>query len=128
MWQPVSGGGRFAAGGDAEFAEDVGHVHAGGLGRDEQLGRDLAVAAPGREQPQYLQLAPGQPERDGRGGVAVAGELDTRAARQPADLLQQRAGAELAGEFCGSLQPGSRGVAVSRCLAAAAAAAARSSA
>ena len=49
--QPVRSGGGLAAGGDAEFPEDVGHVHAGGLGRNEQLGRDLAVAAPGRDQP-----------------------------------------------------------------------------
>src|SRR5215467_8755025 len=54
--QAVSGGGGLAARGGAELAEDVGHVHAGGLGRDEQLGRDLAVPAPGRDQPQDLQF------------------------------------------------------------------------
>ena len=89
-------------------------MHAGGLGRYVQFGRDLAVAAPSREQPQYLQLASGQAERYRRGGLAVAGDLDARPPRQPGYLLQQRAGEELAGEFPGPLQPGGRGVAVSR--------------
>jgi len=64
--QAMSGG--RAARGDAELAEDVGCMHASGLGRDEQLGRDLAVAAPGRNQPLRLQLTRGKPEQRGPGG------------------------------------------------------------
>jgi hypothetical protein len=55
----VSGGGGFAAAGHAELGEDIGHVHAGGLGRDEELGGDLAVASAGRDEPQHLELARG---------------------------------------------------------------------
>jgi hypothetical protein len=110
--QAVSGGGGLAARGGAELAEDAGHVPAGGLGRDEQLGRDLAVAAPGRDQPQDLQFACGQPGRRGPGGPAGTTDLDARPPRQLADLLQQRMGAELPGEVSRSLQPDSRRVLV----------------
>ena len=44
-------GRRLAAGGRAELAQDVRHVHAGRLGRDEQLVGDVPVAAPGRDRP-----------------------------------------------------------------------------
>ena len=56
----VRPGGGLAAAGDTQLAEDVGHVHAGRLGRDEQLGGDLPVAAPGRDQAEYLEFAFGQ--------------------------------------------------------------------
>src|SRR5262249_6021080 len=43
-----------------QLAQDVGHVHAYGLRRDEQLTADLPVAAPGGEQREHLTLALGQ--------------------------------------------------------------------
>ena len=46
--------------GGAELGQDVRHVHAGGLGADEQSLADLAVAAAGRDQPQDLEFARGQ--------------------------------------------------------------------
>ena len=58
-------GGRLAAAGHAQLAEDVGHVDAGRLGRDEQLARDLPVAAPGRDQAEHLEFAFGEPELAG---------------------------------------------------------------
>ena len=63
--------------GDAELGQDVGDVHAGRLGADEQRLGDLTVAAALGHQPQHLQLAGGEPEvaarlvGRGRGGVAA---------------------------------------------------------
>lgn len=47
-----------------------------------------------------------------RGGGCLAAGGNARPAGQPTDLLQQRPGAELAGEFRGPLQPGGRRVPV----------------
>ena len=55
-------GGRLAAAGHAQLAEDVRHVDAGRLGRDEQLAGDLPVAAPGRDQAEHLELALREPK------------------------------------------------------------------
>jgi len=52
--EPVGEGGGFDAAGDAELGHDVGHVHAGGLGRDEQFGCDVAVGAADDEEAQHL--------------------------------------------------------------------------
>ena len=41
--QPVRRSCRFAPAGDAELGQDVRHVHARGLGRDEQPGGDLRI-------------------------------------------------------------------------------------
>ena len=65
-------GGGFAAAGDAQLAQDVGHVDAGCLGRDEQLGGDLPVAAPGRDQAEHLEFAFGEAE------LAIPGPLVAR--------------------------------------------------
>jgi hypothetical protein len=43
-----------------EFGEHVAHVMAGGLGGDEQPGRDLGVREALAEQPENLDLALGQ--------------------------------------------------------------------
>ena len=62
-------GGGLDPAGDAELAQDVADVHAGGAGADVQLGADLGVGAPGGQQPQHGQLTVGQPvagERPGR--------------------------------------------------------------
>jgi glycine/D-amino acid oxidase-like deaminating enzyme len=52
------GSGRPASG--SQLGQDVRDVHAHGLVRDEQLGRDLSVGPPGRERSQHLELAAGQ--------------------------------------------------------------------
>ena len=52
-------GGLGAAGG-AELAEDVRHVHAGGLRRDEQHRGDLPVAAARGDEPEHLAFPAGQ--------------------------------------------------------------------
>ena len=58
---PGHGGGLYPAG-DAELAQDVADVHAGGAGADVQLGADLAgVGAPGGQQRQHRQLTGDQP-------------------------------------------------------------------
>ena len=103
--EPVGGGRGLAAAGHAELAEDVGHVHAGGLGRDEQLGGDLAVAAPGRDQPEHLELPRGEPEpvRLGRRGAAVSVSVAIAAERDPGppgeqgDVVGSAAGRRAAG-------------------------------
>jgi hypothetical protein len=53
----VGDGGGLDPGVDAELGEDVGDVDAGRLAADEQRLGDLAVAAAGRDQCQYLGLA-----------------------------------------------------------------------
>src|SRR5579859_6702342 len=71
----VVDGGFYGEVGDGELGEDVGDVHAGGLGRDEQLGADLAVGLAPGEQPEHVALAVGQrfgQIRAGRGGRGSA--------------------------------------------------------
>jgi len=86
-------------------------VHAGGLGRDEQLVGDLAVAAPGRDQPQYLELPrrESQPVRLGRRGVPVAvrAERDPGPPGEQGDVVTQRPGAETLRELGSTAQPDS---------------------
>src|SRR5712691_8491867 len=81
--QRVRPGRGFAAAADAQLAEDVRHVDARRLGRDEQLGGDLPVAAPGRDEAEHLQLALGEAELAARAVSAtranqsvVAGQPD----------------------------------------------------
>ena len=76
----VSGGpGRgLAPGGHAELGQDGGDVVVHGAGRYHQPLRDLRVRQPGRDQPQDLQLAIGQPGRVGQ-------RARLRPARQPGD-------------------------------------------
>src|SRR3984885_15432053 len=104
--EPVGGGGRLAAAGHTELAEDVGHVHAGGLRGDEQLAGDLPVAVPGRDEPEYLVL-PGREAQSGIGprGAAAPGhrrlvpgpvparERDPGPPGDQGDALPQRPGA-----------------------------------
>jgi hypothetical protein len=54
--QAVGGGGGLTPAGDAELGQDVRHVDARRLRRDEQLLRDVAVAAAVRDQAQDLLL------------------------------------------------------------------------
>ena len=70
-------GGRLAAAGHAQLAEDVGHVDAGRLGRDEQLAGDFPVAAPGRDQAEHLEFALGQPEPEPKPELARASAVGT---------------------------------------------------
>jgi hypothetical protein len=62
-------GGGLTAAGDAQLAQDVGHVDAGRLGRDEQLGGYLPVAPPGRDEAEHFEFAFGQPELAARRSV-----------------------------------------------------------
>jgi hypothetical protein len=99
--QPVRGGGGFASRGHPELAEDVGDVHAGGAGRDEQFGGYVAVGEAGGYHLQHLLLAPGEPEGRGRAGnhtAAGAGERDSRPPGELGDLLLQRLSTELTGQ------------------------------
>ena len=58
--------------GDAQLAEDVGDVHGGRLGADEQRLGDLAVRPPDRDQREHLLLAGGEAEgASGDGGSAA---------------------------------------------------------
>src|ERR1700754_3857311 len=71
-------GGRLAAAGHAQLAEDVRHVDAGRLGRDEQLAGDLPVAAPGRDQAEHLEFALGEPKLEPAAtGAAVTRDRGT---------------------------------------------------
>src|SRR5438876_2153497 len=70
-------GGRLAAAGHAQLAQDVGHVDAGRLGRDEQRAGDLPVAAPGRDQAEHLEFALGQPEPEPKPELARASAVGT---------------------------------------------------
>jgi hypothetical protein len=56
------------AGLHAEFGQHSGHVAAGGLGRDVQLGGDLAVTEIIFKKVEHLHLALGQAEEAGAGG------------------------------------------------------------
>ena len=51
-----------AAAGRAQLGQDVGHVHAHRLGRDEQLAGDRGIAQAGGDQAEHLELARGQAE------------------------------------------------------------------
>ena len=55
-------GGGLDAAADAELGEDVGDVHAGRLGADEQFPGDLRVGAPGRDECEDLALTVGEAE------------------------------------------------------------------
>src|SRR5216684_2993213 len=70
--EAVGRGGGLAPAGRAELAQNVGHVHAGGLHGDEQLAGDLPVAVPGRDEPEHLVLA-GRESQRGPGNRGVAG-------------------------------------------------------
>ena len=91
-------GRRLSPAAHAQLGQDVRHVHAGGLGRDEQLGGDLRVRPPGGDQAQHLELPGGQAQPVRRGAVAIAAgaQADPRAAGQRPDLLGS-AGARPAG-------------------------------
>jgi hypothetical protein len=54
--------GGFHAVGDIQLGEDVGHMHAGGLGADEQGLADLPVGASRGQVPEHLQLTGGEAE------------------------------------------------------------------
>jgi hypothetical protein len=56
----AGGRGGPAAAGDADLADNAGHVHADGLHGDEQLSRDLAVAPADRDEPEHLELTGGE--------------------------------------------------------------------
>src|ERR1700746_1238912 len=60
--------GGLAARADAELAQDVGNVHAGRLGRDDEPGGEVAVAAAAGHQAQSFEFALGEPERRGSAG------------------------------------------------------------
>src|SRR5215216_7229453 len=106
--------------GDAELGQDVGDVHAGGLGADEQRLGDLAVAAPGRHQRQHLGLARGEAQLLGRRrrtsgygwGADVWGQVQAGTPRQGPYLGIQGAGAETAGDLGGGAQHHRGGLAV----------------
>src|SRR5690349_16780951 len=70
-------GGRLATAGHAQLAQDVRHVDAGRLGRDEQLAGDLPVAAPGRDQAEHLELAFGEPKLEAAASAAVTRDRGT---------------------------------------------------
>jgi len=107
----VRRGGGLAAAGGTQLAQDVGHVDAGRLGRDEQLGGYLPVAAPGRDQAEHLEFALGQAEL----GVRVAWPLgravglgvqpDPGAPRQDRDLLGERVRGQAGGQRDRAPQP-----------------------
>ncbi len=114
----VRPGGGLAAAGDAQLAEDVGHVDAGRLGRDEQLGGYLPVAAPGRDQAEHLEFAFGEAELGPRVagpltlGRVVAGQPDPGAPGEDRDLLGKRVRAQFVGQRGRAPQPFRRAVAV----------------
>ena len=90
-------GGGFGAAGGAELAEDVGHVHAGRLRRDEQHGGDLPVAAARGDEPEDLAFPAGQRGQDlavamlFRGSdPGPAGEVVERPAQRPGPELVRR--------------------------------------
>src|SRR5690348_13462802 len=100
---------RLGPAGRTQLRQDVGHVHARGLGGDEQLRGDLPVAAALREQPENLTLPrgqPGQQPRPGRRSVGGRGPLhrpgiEPGTAAQVVERAQQRLGAEAAGHVQG---------------------------
>src|SRR6516225_7631653 len=83
---------------DPQLAQDPGDVDAGGLGADVQLGPDLRIGAPRRQQPQHGQLTFGeqvgrerlQRARSLRVAARRRGERDAGSLRERADLRQQR--------------------------------------
>ena len=93
-------------------------MHAGRLGRDDEPGGDVAVAAAGGHQAQSFEFALGEPERRGSAGLDVptrpgqGGHVDAGPPGQRADLLEQRARAETAGQIGRAAEPGGRAFAV----------------
>ena len=73
---------RLSPVGGTEFGHDVRHVDTGGLGRDEQVGGDVAVGPPGGDQAQHLELAIGQPEPAGLAGVLASSVTPARRASE----------------------------------------------
>jgi hypothetical protein len=69
IWRRWAIAGGLAAVGGAELGQDVRHVHAGGLSGDEQVGGDVAVAAPGGDQRSTSNSRSVSPSRSGRGWV-----------------------------------------------------------
>lgn len=106
--QAVRGRRGLPAVGHVQLPEDVGHVHAGGLHRDEQRLGDVAVAAALRDQAQHLVLARRQPQR--RRGLAAAGGAG--AAQQVGDAFAERDCAEAVRQLLRGAQPGRRRVVV----------------
>src|SRR4051812_49401779 len=101
----VGNGGRFATTGDPELGDDVGHVHAGGLGADVQRLRDLPVRLPGAQMPEHLTLPGRQAERVvvwrlGHGGRVRRrfGQGEPAATGQADRLGRERFGAEFGGD------------------------------
>ena len=90
--------GGLGAGRGAQLGEDVRHVHARRLGRDDQGGGDLPVRLPGRDEAEDLELPAGEA---GIVGVAVG----ARPAGEVGDLRDERAGAEPLGDRRGAAQP-----------------------
>ena len=86
--------GGLGAIGPAELGHDVRHVHAGGLGGDEQVGGNVAVGPSGGDQAQHLELAIGQsgPVRPGLGLVL---QLYARSPGERGDRVGERSCAEL---------------------------------
>jgi hypothetical protein len=82
--EPVGDGGRLDPVADAELAEDVGDVHGGRLGADEQRLGDLGVGPPERHQRQHLLLAGGEAEAvERRGGSGVRRRGSGSRSRRP---------------------------------------------
>src|SRR6478752_2553482 len=81
---------RLGAAAGTELGHHVGDVHAHGLGGDEQLLADLAVASAGRDQSEDLPLAGSQ-------GTRIGGTGTERRAEQ----LEQRLGAKAGGDRAG---------------------------
>ena len=105
-----------------EFAEDVRHVHACRLRRDEQLASDLGVAPPGCHEPQHLELAgrepepfplrtailAGRPRPASRAGLSALARAELRScARRASSAMSSRSGAapSCAASVGGTAQP-----------------------
>ena len=97
-------------------------MHAGGLDRNEELPGNFGVAAPGREEPQHIELARGKaqsfPFGDRPGcrvadwGIGGTVKRDPRAAGEQIDVLAQRRGAQPPRQLGSTTQPESAAVAV----------------
>jgi len=106
----ISKRGGLGAAADVQLAEDVRHMHAGGLGRDEQLGGDLPVAAPGGQQPEHLEFPAGEPAQRARPGGPLS---EPGPAAQIRQRRAQPGGAEPVGDSHRFLPFALRGVPVS---------------
>jgi hypothetical protein len=86
----LTDGGGLDPAGYPELLEDVGDVHAGGLGADEEPVGDLAVGLSGSEQREDLALAPTDSQLGERIGLVGAGRNFGCAEIKPAALGQAR--------------------------------------